>query len=133
MHWQNLNDFECDHHLSFDERKKHLLLVYVDFQKLFNEYNSIESITYDFQFILAVKSKLDDPDYQFKYDTHIKNLTAEIDKLIDRISHCSDGIQMKSYKATEVENIIDTNLDGLKVNVSLTINPEIYQLNTEPI
>jgi hypothetical protein len=134
MHWQNLNDFECDHQLSFDQRKKHLLLLYVDDNTTFNEHNSANKVTYDFEFILAVKSKITDPDYEFKYETHIKNLKSEVNQLIeDKIAHCADGLTLNSYKTSEVENLLDTNLDGLKVKVSLTIDPNYYQLNIEPV
>ena len=113
-HWQNLGDYETDSELPFVDRKKYFLLLWKDAVKKFDEYGTCIETSFDGEFFFGVRSSIDAADYNTKYDIHIKNLEVELEKFLDGISIC-DEFTIVSWKATEVENEYDTNLDGLKV------------------
>ncbi len=117
-HWQNLGDWPDDAALPFEDRKKYLQLLWVDDADKINGHGATEGYTHDGQFVLSVRSKIGDASYEFKYETHIKSLKAELEKIKSEIGNC-DGFLLKAWKATEVENLYDANMDGLKVTFKI--------------
>lgn len=113
-HWQNLGDFPDDADLPFAERQKYLQLLWKDRTGILNGYGVEEGEVFDGEFVLAVRSRLTDPTYQYKYDTHIKGLELLLQDMQAAMMDC-DGLTIKSWRETEVENLYDANMDGLKV------------------
>ncbi len=112
--WQNLQDFEDDSDLDFDDRAKYFLLLWKDRTYDINDFGAIEGYSFEGEFVLCVRSKFDDPDYNFKYEDHIAALEKEVIKVFDGFSFC-EGWTVKSWREVEVSNQYDTNIDGLKV------------------
>ncbi len=113
--WQNLLDLLNDN--SEDEENKqqvYLLLLWKDIEKKFNEFNALVSETYEGEFLLVVRSELQDEDYNFKYEERIKKLEALSENITQGITHC-DGLYFEYWKQSEVVNQLDTNVDGLKI------------------
>jgi hypothetical protein len=104
--WQNLLDFEPG--------TKAFLLLWKDHTKAFNGFNALISETFSGEFILCERSDFTEPDYNYKYEEHIAGLEAELDALTVGISDC-DGLYIESWTEVEVSNMLDTNMDGLKV------------------
>lgn len=117
-HWQNLGDWPDDADLPLIDRKKYMQLLWKDRTGKMNGYGAEEGCTFDGEFVLSVRSRLSDPDYKFKYDTHIKGLEALLQGVQDKINDC-DGLTLKGWKETEVENLYDANMDGLKVTFKI--------------
>jgi hypothetical protein len=113
-HWQNLGDYIDDAELPFVDRQKYLFLLWKDRTFAVNKHGAVTSYSFDGEMVLLVRSKLNDPTYDYKYETHIKNLEAETEKLFNAIPDC-DGWTIKSWKESEVSNIYDANMDGLKI------------------
>lgn len=117
-HWQNLLDLPNDELMPFEQRNKYLQLFWQDRDNKINDYSAITGADYTGEMLLTVRSKFDDPSYEYKYETHIKNLYAESENIINEFRIC-DGWTVKRWKETEVENMMDTNLDGLKISFTL--------------
>jgi hypothetical protein len=117
-HWQNLKDFKLDAALPFQNRQKHLLLLWKDRTATLNNYGTEEGSVFDGEMVLLVRSKISEKDYNYKYETHIKNLESETKRLMNQLSTC-DGWILKTWKEIEVENEFDTNLDGLKIRFTI--------------
>jgi hypothetical protein len=113
-HWQNTGDYPEDAELPFAERQKYLLLLWKDRTFAVNKHGAVTGYTFDGEMVLLVRSKISDPTYDYKYETHIKNLEAETERLFNSIPDC-DSWTIKAWKETEVENIYDANMDGLKI------------------
>lgn len=110
--WQNLNDLEDD--TDQENQKINFLLLWKDADKKFNGFNALDSINYEGEFILAVRSKLDDIDHNSKYEQRIKKVEDCVESFTNKISVC-DNMKIISWKETEVTNDFDTNVDGLKI------------------
>lgn len=119
-HWQNLQDLPDDSLLPFAERVKYLMLLWKDRGFKLNPEGAIQGYTFDGEMVLLVRSKISDATYDYKYETHIKNLEAETERLFNGFSDC-DGWTIKNWKEIEVENEFDTNMDGLKVRFSFEL------------
>lgn len=117
--WQNLLDFPDDTEKPFEEKQIYCLLLWNDDETIFNEYSSPIKMNYTGEFILAVRSRMDDEDYNQKYDNHIKHLKEVIQGFYSHFGVCQD-FSISRAKTTEVVNTYDTNLDGLKVNYSIS-------------
>ncbi len=117
-HWLNLGDYPEDGTLPFADRQKYLQLLWKDKDLTLNKHGGIEGYTYVGEMVLLVRSKLSDPDYDYKYETHIKNLETEALLLFNNILDC-DGWTVKAWKEIEVENEYDTNMDGLKIRFTM--------------
>ena len=115
---QNLEDYPLDAELPFPDRQKYLLLLWKDRDFDINKHGAVTGYRYDGEMVLLVRSKLSDPSYEYKYETHIKNLEAQSEKLFNAFLDC-DGWTIKLWKEIEVENAFDTNMDGLKIKFSL--------------
>lgn len=118
-HWQNLQDFALDYDVPFEERQKYFLLLWQDRELVLNEYGAIETQLFECEFVFCVRSQMEDQDYNFKYQNNIKGLKAEALKLFEHITSC-DGLLITKWRETEIENVYDTNLDGIKVTLNMT-------------
>ncbi len=110
--WQNLKDLPND--TDNQQQQVYLLLLWKDVEKKFNEFNALVSETYEGEFLLVVRSELDDKDYNYKYEERIKKLEALSDNVSKGITHC-EGFAIAYWKQSEVVNQFDTNVDGLKI------------------
>jgi len=90
------------------------MLLWKDRDFLINSFGAVEGYIFDGEIILAVRSRLSDPDSEYKYETHIKNLELEVEKLFEDFTVCEEWT-IKKWKEIEVQNEYDTNMDGLKV------------------
>lgn len=113
--WQNLGDYELDDNKPFNERKKYFLLLWKDTDPKLNSFGATDGITYEGEIVLMVRSKMSDPSYEYKYETHIKNLEALSRQAREELLGCNDGWMVTKWKETEVTNVYDTNMDGLKI------------------
>lgn len=117
-HWQNLGDHKDDAKLPFVDRQKYLLLLWKDRTFAVNKHGAVTGYTFDGEMVLSVRSRISDPTYDYKYETHIKNLEAETERLFNSIPDC-DGWTIKSWKESEVSNIYDANMDGLRIRFTV--------------
>ncbi|MEC4050656.1 hypothetical protein OX284_014550 [Flavobacterium sp. SUN046] len=118
-HWQNLKSSLVDEQqIQFILRQKYLLLLWKDRSFIINDQGAIEGCQYDGEFVLTVRSKISDPTYEYKYETNIKNLESQTEMIFNEFSDC-DGWCIKKWKETEVENLWDDNMDGLKVSFTI--------------
>jgi len=116
--WQNLGDYPEDQNEAWEVRKKYLLLLWKDREHQMGEYSSVNGYSFSGEMIISVRSKISDPTYNYKYETHIKNLYAESERLMNMASDCG-GFVVKRWKDTEVVDMYDTNMDGLKISFTL--------------
>lgn len=117
-HWQNLGDYEDDGHLPFEERKKYFLLLWKDRDFIVNQFGAVVGYNFEGEALFVVRSKISDPSYDYKYETHIKNLESETEKMFENITICEDWL-IKKWKEIEVSNELDTTLDGLRIRFTL--------------
>lgn len=117
-HWQNLGDYEEDSTMPFENRQKYLLLLWKDRTFALNNQRAVQGYSFDGEMVLLVRSKISDESYNYKYETHIKNLEAQAERLFNGFSDC-DGWNIKNWKEIEVENEFDTNMDGLKIRFTI--------------
>lgn len=113
-HWQNLADHEKDGALPFEERNKYFKLLWVDEDFQFNEFSSVIGCKFDGELLILASSKLSDPTYKYKYETHIKKLKEYAQAFQKKLLDC-DNWNILNWKVIEVENIYDNNLDGIKI------------------
>jgi len=117
-HWQNLQDFPDDADLDFEERQKYFLMLWKDREFKLNEYNAISGFSFTGEFVLCVRSRITDIDYNYKYENNIKPLEQEVSRMFEHFTSCDD-FTIKRWKEIEVENEYDTNLDGLKIQFTI--------------
>ncbi len=118
-HWQNLQDLQDDTDLEFSKRRKYLMLLWKDRGFILNEYSAVTGYKFEGEMVLCVRSKIQDPDYNFKYEEHIKHLEDETEKMFLSFTVC-DEWRVNSWKEIEVSNQYDTNVDGLKIRFTIT-------------
>lgn len=119
-HWQNLCDHEKDGQLPFEKRNKYFKLLWVDEDYKFNEYSAVTGCNYDGELIVLASSKITDPSYQYKFDTHIKNLKEYAENFREQLLNgCGNNWKVLVWKVTEVENLFDNNLDGIKIRFTM--------------
>lgn len=119
--WQNLKDLPDDGSLPFNERAKYLMLLWRHREFILNDYGAIVGYTFNGEIVLSVRSKFSDPSFDYKYETHIKNLEIETEKIFDNFTSCEEWT-IKKWGDDEVENEYDTNLDGLKIRFTVEFN-----------
>lgn len=117
-YWQNKGDYPKDEELPFAERQKYLFLLWKDRGFIINKNGAMIGTRYDGEMVLLVRSKISDPTYDYKYETHIKNLEAESERVYNSFLDC-DGWTITAWKEIEVENEYDTNMDGLKIKFTV--------------
>ena len=93
-------------------------MLWKDREHLIGEYSSVIGYSFTGEMIISVRSKITDPTYSYKYETHIKNLYSESERLMNMASDCG-GFEVKRWKDTEVIDQFDTNMDGLKISFTL--------------
>lgn len=130
MHWQNLGDFPLQYDMLWEERKKYFHLIFVNRTNQFNDFNAIDTINFEGTFILSVRSKITDQDYEFKHEHNIKGLQLEIESILKNITACS-SMQITRWKETEVEDMFDANLDGLKIDFTIKENITDLEFNDQ--
>ena len=118
--WQNLNDFPDDSEKPFEEKQIYCLLLWQDVERRFNEYSTVTSRTYTGELILCVRSRMDDVDYYQKYNNHIKQLRDQLESFYTQFHICED-FNLQRAKEVEVANEYDTNLDGIKLEFTISI------------
>lgn len=128
--WQNLNDFADDTICADDDGKLpeplptgteqgvKFLLLWKDREKVFNEFNVVTAHIFEGEFLLVVRSKMDDKDHNEKYEKRIKKMEDKVDSFQSCILDCDD-FYIKMWKEVEVENELDTNVDGIKVRFKI--------------
>ncbi len=117
--WQNLNDFEDDTALSFEQKAKHLLLLWVDRDYKINDFSAVTGYKFDAEFVLAIRSNLNDLDYNSKYENRISKLREVSENIFNSFSICENW-KIISWHETEIANQYDTNLDGLKIKITVS-------------
>lgn len=109
--WQNLGDYPEDSEKPFEQRNKYVFFRPGLEKGNVNGFGAIESFDIDSQLVLAVRSKLSDPTYEYKYETHIKPLKRIAKAFIEEFGLC-DGYTLKSFSMIPVTDVYDTNMDG---------------------
>ena len=117
-HWQNLLDYADDEDLDFEDKNKYMLLHYADREVHFNVYGGVLNTSYEGEFVFGVRSRVSDVDYSFKYENHIKPLRDILDGFIKGFQTC-DNWGIESWVESEVENVINTNIDGIYVRFKM--------------
>lgn len=121
-HWQNLMDLA---ETNLDEKnKRYLMLSPISRKALISEQGIIERYTLDCIFFFCIRSSLSDPSYDFKYEHHLSPLYNEVQTLVEFFNDCT-GFRLEEFRHMEIENYLDTNLDGLKVNLTLGCSSEM--------
>ncbi|WP_445454097.1 hypothetical protein [Flavobacterium sp. 25HG05S-40] len=118
--WQNLADHPKDENKQFEQRNKYFKVLWIDDDPTFNQYSGVERMKFDGEMLILASSKLSDGSYEYKYETHIKNLKALAMSFCDKLADC-DNYQVTRWKMIEVENIYDNNLDGVKIQFSVNV------------
>jgi len=116
-HWQNLLDLPDDSDLNFDKRQKYFLMHYQNREINFNDYGR-KGIIYESEALLCVRSRMNDEDYNFKYKHNIRRLRGDIDNVLIPALNC-DKFNILSFKDFEIENALDTNVDGILIRFKL--------------
>jgi hypothetical protein len=119
-HWQNLADLPNEDDKPPQDRTVYLLLLYKDRKVVTNSYNSIEYREYTGEMLLCVRSQITDPDYNFKYENRIELLEQRSEDLLEALGGLCEGWTIKLWSESEVENLYDTNVDGLKIRYTIT-------------
>lgn len=119
--WQNLNDFEDDSKLPFDEKQIYCLLLWQDVERKFNEYSTPVQRVFNGELILCVRSHMDEVDYYQKYNNHIKQLRIVLEDFYNLFHSCEE-FNLVRAKEIEVANTYDTNLDGIKLEFTISID-----------
>lgn len=117
-HWQNLLDVTDDAQKPFAEKTVHMLLFSEKEATTFNTFGSDKEV-YSAIFLLAVKSSMADPDFEYKYDAYIKPLkllAKSIQK--EEFTNC-ENLFLTSYSIEGWrENYLDANLDCVEVHLT---------------
>lgn len=119
-HWQNIADHSKDDDKPFEERNKYFKLLWVDEDPTFNSFSAIERVKCDGELLILASSKISDPSYEYKYETHIKHLKELAINFSNQLTDCNN-FQITRWKLIEIENIYDNNLDGIKVQFTINV------------
>src|SRR5690606_3907742 len=98
----------------------HIFLDPVQTQTTFNEFNVIESITSSGSFMVLVSSDIDEEDYDYKYQTHIKPIITTTMGIIKDAIQCDGNKTIQVWQEVEIINALDYTFDG--IIVTYTIN-----------
>ena len=109
-HWLNLDDMEDD--VEYPANKKNVLV------KLWEVCRTRESRTghllnteWEGKLTIGVRSRIDDEDYQFKFENHIEWCYGYWDQIVNSFDAC--GYVFTYDKINEYENYFDHNEDGI--------------------
>lgn len=116
--WQNLLDVPDDATKPFADKTVHLLLFSEKEAAVFNMYGT-EKETCNAVFLLAVKSSMTDPDFDYKYEEYIKPLKLLAKSIRkEEFSHCENLLVTQYSIEGWRENYLDTNLDCVEVHIA---------------
>lgn len=119
-HWQNLIDGEDDSGKAFADRKKYLMFFQEREEETMGDFGTIQSERITGVFFLAVRSRMDDPSFEHKYDNHIKPLKDLAKTLRDEEFSCLTNYKLRQYTLESWrEDYIDTNFDCVEVRIEL--------------
>ena len=116
--WLNLGDYPEDDHLDFAQRAKYIFLRPTTERGNVNPFGAVESTFTDCQIVLAVRSRISDQSFDWKYDHHIKKLKPVAKSIVENFGFC-DGHTLKSYSMDMVTDAYDTNMDGYLIKMSV--------------
>ena len=116
--WLNISDYPVDEDKPFEERNKYLFFRPYKEDDIINSMGAIEGQSIKASVVLAVRSKISDSDWDYKYDRHIEPLKAIVNKFINSFGNC-DNYLVKSVSKEIVTDMYDTNMDGWLVNFTL--------------
>lgn len=120
-YWQNLEDYADDTAKPFEEKQIHCLFLWYDADYKFNEYGSITNSNFDGEMIISVRSRLDDEDYNQKYEDNIKKIRELLHQsFYPYFTNQCEDLNLTRAKEIEIANTYDTNLDGIKLQFSIT-------------
>jgi len=120
--WQNLIDAADDVDLPFEEKQVYLLLFQEKENRTYGDF-SVKDDTRSATFLLAVRSKISDPSFDFKYDNHIKPLKELAREIEDNDFGICDDMNLRSYSIEGWrENYLDANFDCVEVRLSIEYN-----------
>lgn len=118
--WQNLLDAVDDTALPFEDKKVYLLLFSEKENRSYGKNYAVTSNNYNAIFLLAVRSKISDPNFEYKYDNHIKPLKELAREIEDNDFGICEDLTLKSFSLEGWrENYYDTNLDCVEVRLSV--------------
>ena len=121
-HWQNLLDAADDSNLPFEQRKKYLMLFSEKENRTYGEISVKEDVR-SCIFLLAVRSKISDPSFEYKYENHIAPLKELAREIEDNDFSICDDFTLKSFSIDNwKENYYDTNLDCVEVRITAEYN-----------
>lgn len=122
--WQNLKGAPVVTAASSSEpsrAKRHLFLHPIERRAVVNEYGAILRYMIYCKLFYGVRSSLDDPTYQFKFDEHIGPLYNEFSALLNDFNYCS-GLKVENLFEREAQQYLDANFDGLFIELELRKN-----------
>lgn len=119
--WQNLKDTPFDSSKAETKAKRHLFLHPIERRAVVNEYGAILRYMIYCKLFYGVRSSLDDPTYQFKFDEHIEPLYNEFSALLNDFNYCS-GLKVENLFEREAQQYLDANFDGLFIELELRKN-----------
>lgn len=121
-HWQNLIDAKDDVDKEFKDKKVHLLLFTEKESRTYGDF-AVKDDNRNAIFLLAVRSRISDKDFDYKYDKHIKPLKELARDIEDNDFGICDDMSLKSYSIEGWrENYLDANFDCVEVRISVEYN-----------
>lgn len=121
--WQNLIDAKDDVALPFAQKKVHLLLFQEKESRTYGSFSIENRDERSATFLLAVRSKISDTSFDYKYDNHIKPLKDLARDIENKDFGICDDLELKSYSIEGWrENFLDTNFDCVEVRISVEYN-----------
>ncbi|GLB53040.1 hypothetical protein NBRC110019_20800 [Neptunitalea chrysea] len=117
-HWQNLLDVADDANKPFAEKVVHMLLFSEKEATAYGTFGT-EKETYSAVFLLAVKSAMTDPDFDYKYEAYIqplKLLAKSIEK--EEFTMCENLVLTNYSIEGWRENYLDANVDCVEVHIT---------------
>ncbi len=121
--WQNLIDASDDVDQPFANKKVHILLFSDKESSRFDDYGGEIENQYSAIFLLAVRSRISDPNFEYKYDNHLKPLKDLARTIKDQDFLVCDDITLKTFGIEGWrENHLDTNFDCVEVRMSIEYN-----------
>lgn len=119
-HWQNLIDAEDDRDKPFADRKKYLMFFNEREEQNMGQMGGVESERITGTFFLCIRSGIDDPSFDYKYDNHIEPLKGLAETLRDVDFKCLSGYRLRQYVIESWrEDYLDTNLDCVEIRIEL--------------
>lgn len=119
QHWININDRPYDSDRA--NSQIYCFMLWQDEQYGLNGFSAIETVTEVGEFMLVIRSEINDQDYKYKYNNGIRRLKDEARKFCEALANCT-GYDVLDYGVVEMENQLDSNFDGVKVRIKTKTN-----------